>query len=47
MRIGMWAELREGCVAYSVQKSNGGLAIVMSGELLTVGVIWSSKFVPR
>ena len=31
------------CVAQSVHKSNDGLAIVMSGELLTVGVILVGK----
>ena len=43
MRIGMWSELRAGCVAHSVHKSNDGLAIVMSGKLLTVGVILLGK----
>ena len=43
MRIGMWSELRAGCVAHSVHKSNEGLAIVMSGELLTMGVILVGK----
>ena len=39
----MWSELRAGCVAHSVHKSNDGLAIIMSGELLTVGVILVGK----
>ena len=43
MRIGMWSELRAGCVVHSVHKSNDGLAIKMSGELLTVGVILVGK----
>ena len=34
MRIGMWSELRAGGIAHSVQKSNDGLAIVMSGKLV-------------
>ena len=43
MRIGMWSELRAGCVAHSVHKSNDVLAIIMSGELLTVRVILVGK----
>ena len=39
MRVGMWSELRAGCVILSAHKSNDGLAIVMPGELLTVGVM--------
>ena len=43
MRIGMWSELRAVSVVHSVHKSNDGLAIVMSGEMLTVGVILVGK----
>ena len=43
MKISMWSELRVGCVAHSVHKRSYGLEIVMSGELLTVGVILIGK----